>query len=147
MIERTSGNQSKLNLALLNHVQQQASVNYQELFRLFGDNSDSLIKAHARFSKKMEYLTYTNQLQSTGRGHDRVFTLGAEAGKPKASAHLGAKPSSRKQQAAMPTSSPGMPLPYANLGRLLANALPTRSPVLRPGALDFKCVASRGFAC
>ena len=168
-IEKTHRGQSNLNLALLNLVEQQGQVSYATLFDRFGDMQVNEVNAHKRFSKKMEYLCFTQQLSSTGRGHDRVFSLGPEAGKSGRSTRWMDRPTRKPRKpkaapertAAEATPTEDSPLAIClraaeardapafalSPSRLTVTVLPTRSPALRQGALDFKSVASRGFAC
>ncbi|MCB8748333.1 hypothetical protein LHU53_15640 [Rhodoferax sp. U2-2l] len=148
MIEKTHHAQNPVNVAILNYVAERSQASYAELFAAFADLQTSEVKAHARFSKKMEYLCFTQQLCSRGRGHDRVFSLGAQAGKSSAATRWNTRPHAPKaapeRTAADARDAPAFAL---SPSRLTVTVLPTRSPALRPGALDFKSVASRGFAC
>ncbi|WP_180131925.1 hypothetical protein [Rhodoferax sp. BLA1] len=149
-VSRTHPRQSQDTLDLLNFVNARQSVTYAELFDQFRDDGhegDNDADTHRRFGTRMAHLLEKGQLACTGRGRSRMFTLGPDAVDQPASA-AGVERNQKKKPAAKACSSaPLAPLPYLNLSRLPATVLPSRSPVLRPGALDFQRVASRGFAC
>lgn len=172
-IEQTHHAQNPVNVAILNYVAEVDQASYQVLFDKFADLQTSEVKAHARFSKKMEYLCFTQQLCSRGRGHDRVFGIGPEAGKTgrsgrpagqyaahvarvrsqaaaKAAAAADAELVSRaiERQASQvdhqrPATAPSINVTAASYP--LYKAPP--SPAVRPGALNYQSVASRGNRC
>lgn len=162
MIEKTHGNQSAHNVAILQYVANQAQASYAELFKKFRDGGDNEVTCNKRFSKKMEYLTSTEQLQATGRGHDRVFTIGPAAGKPRPSAkwmervhkprHRHEKPAATAQEPDLQpwvTACAGKPAPPPTYNAMQAPVYvpPRSSAALRPGALDYQSKPSRGDRC
>ena len=172
-IEKTHHAQNPVNVVILNYVAELDQASYQALFDKFADLQTSEVKAHARFSKKMEYLCFTRQLSSTGRGHDRVFSLGPEAGKAGHSRGFASNYAAhvarvRSQAAAKAAAAADAELVARAIERqasqvdhrrpATANSInvmhpdyPTyqqpRHPALRPGALDYQRVASRGNRC
>jgi len=174
-IEKTHHAQNPVNVALLSYVAEASQASYAELFAAFADLQSSEVKAHARFSKKMEYLCFTQQLCSRGRGHDRVFSLGPEAGKAGHSRKwhgrhkefLGSEPNFLGKLVSDPNNSPAaevpeplpkfLPDPIA-CQRATAPAINVMAadyplyqapphPALRPGALDYQRYAARGVRC
>jgi hypothetical protein len=171
-IQKHHGCQSDLNLALLNRVAQLGQASYATLFAEFGNGAGSeiLVKAHARFGKKMEYLTYSEQLSSTGRGHDRVFTLGVDAGKPGIAARWSDRATRRPKIKPVPAAAPTdqviqddtppqgcqaywasaptrTPAPSYNAMQAPVYVTPRSSAALPPGALDYQRHASAGQRC
>lgn len=153
--EKTCHQQSDANLALLTLVKQYGEASYGLLFDQFGELERNTTAAHTRFSKKLQYLCYTDQLQRTGMGKKAVYTLGHLAFKPQPGTALAAKV---KSLAAQPTCAPA-PI-AAEDSYLLSKALPNQydvmraptwqashAPVLRPGALDYQRYASHGDRC
>lgn len=170
MIEKTHHAQNPVNVAILNYVAELDQASYQALFDKFGNLSDSLVKAHARFSKKMEYLCFTQQLCSTGRGHDRVFSIGPEAGKAGRSrgyadrsqprspagqyaahvARVRSKAAAAAQvapAAALDTPPERTPPNTYDVMRAPVFVPPRTSAALRPGSLDYRDHASHGVRC
>ncbi len=172
-IEKTHHAQNPVNVALLQFVAESSQASYQVLFDKFGDLQDSLVKAHARFSKKMEYLCFTNQLCSRGRGHDRVFSLGPEAGKAGSAGKMAGNYAAhvarvRSQAAAKANADTDAELVARAMERLASQVDHQRRatapainvmavdyplyqapphPALRPGALDYQRYAARGVRC
>ena len=147
--EKTCHQQSDANLALLTLVHQYGSASYGLLFDQFGDLALNPTYAHTRFSKKLQYLCYTDQLQRTGTGKKAVYTLG----------HLAFKPQPGTALAASLQRTPTRPT-AAEDSYLVSKALPNqhdvmRAPVfapspsmaLRPGSLDYQRYASFGDRC
>lgn len=120
--------------AMVGHVRTHGTATHADLLTVYLTTSGrpDVPKNRHRFSQILYYMVEKEYLTSTGRVTDRVFSLGPAVANVKATT-------------AAPVAQP--PQPYLQMSRLLANVLPARSPALRPGALDFKCVASRGFAC
>jgi hypothetical protein len=161
MIEKTHGNQSTHNVAILQYVADQAQASYSELFEKFRDGGDNEVTCHKRFSKKMEYLTFTEQLQATGRGHDRVFTVGPAAGEPRQSAKWMDRAATRPHRAKTDTAdvatddmpwiylTAGQPTPPPTYNAMQAPVyVPSRSSApLRPGALAYQDIPSYGDRC
>ena len=160
-IEKTHHAQNPVNVALLNYVAELDQASYQVLFDKFADLQTSEVKAHARFSKKMEYLCFTQRLCSTGRGHDRVFSLGPEAGKAGHSrgyagqyaahvARVRSKAAAVAQvapAAALDTPPQRTPPNTYDVMRAPVFVPPRTSAALRPGSLDYRRVASHGVRC
>ncbi|WP_180125656.1 hypothetical protein [Rhodoferax sp. BLA1] len=143
-------NQSDINLAVLNYVEERGRADYAELFKKFKDGGDNEDTCRARFNKKLEYLVSTEQLISWGRGCERTFGIGPYAGNPAASAAGVARAQKAVKSKKPDTRASATPAPlpfFINLSRLPASVLPSRTPPLRPGALDFLSRPSRGFAC
>jgi len=156
IIEKTHAGQSDLNLALLNLVAQYGQATYALLFDQFSDASDSPVKAHARFSKKMEYLLFTRQLASSGRGRNRTFFLGPQAGVARSSAataertvHIAPEDSYLPVYADAAQQRPGQVVPPPSYNAMAAPVYvaPRNSTALRPGSLDYQRHASFGVRC
>lgn len=153
--EKTCHQQSDINHALLVLVKQCDEASYSLLFDLFGELERNTTAAHTRFSKKLEYLCYTDQLQRTGMGKKAVYKLGHLAFKPQPGTALAMRHCEARSNAAIQE-----PPIAAEDSYLFHKAQPIRydvvhapvympppTTVLRPGALDFKRVASHGFPC
>lgn len=147
--EKTCHQQSDANLALLTLVHQYGSASYGLLFDQFGDLNLSPASAHKRFSKKLQYLCYTDQLQRTGTGKKAVYTLGHLAFKPQPGTALAA---SLQRTPTRPTAAEDSYL----LRKALPNQynvlhapsyVPTANAALRPGSLDYQRYASFGDRC
>lgn len=154
MIEKTHQNQSDTNIDLLNLVAQTGEASYATLATAFVDPQAFERNEHARLSKRLEYLVSKDYLTSSGRGRARVFKLGDAATQRPASAASVARglkdaATSRPWSCTWAQSGADEPAPHSadRPPRLTVTALPTRSPAMRPGALDFMGKPSRGFAC
>lgn len=136
-IERIHAAQSSLNLQILNHVAQHEPCGFEALFTLFGEAPHDR-DARARFSKRLSYLTYSAQLQITNLNGKRHWCapLGDEAPEP-ATEPVDAQPA---------WVGSVVPSPMNDVMHCPAY-VPACAPVLRPGALDFKRLASRGDRC
>jgi len=153
LITKTHPHQSDAILALLNHVARHGQVGWAELFAMFECAASSPAVRLTRFNAKMHYLITTDRLQCTGHHGDRIFSLGASANQP-------ASQRGRTNAKAGQTDGSDMPRPYPNL-QYLGTVTPPRQydamhgdayvhvlqPPIRPGALDYKCHASRGHQC
>jgi hypothetical protein len=150
-IAKTHPHQSDATLALLNHVARHGEVGYAELFAAFEDAAPSDRVRLARLNSKLNYLTTTDRLQSTGRGNRRVFSLGESANQP-------VSQRGRTNAKAGQTDGSDIPRPYPTLPYLGAVVgarvyistdpyVPPPQPAMRPGALDYKRHASRGHQC
>jgi hypothetical protein len=152
-IEKTCHQQSDVNLALLKLIKQYGQACYTLLFDQFGNLERNTTAAHTRFSKKLQYLCYTDQLQRTGMGKKAVYTLGHLAFKPQPGTALAA---SRHCERSAAIHDPIDPADSYLVSKALPNqydvmAAPEFTPppatVLRPGALDYQRYASHGDRC
>ena len=152
-IIKTNPGQSDLNLELLNFVNQRGHTTWAELFAAFGDGSDSEPGSIKRFSKKLEYLLYTQKLQATGKARSRVFSIGPMAGKVAAvrgrvNAHAGQVDGNAIERPYPHLQCLGEVTPPrqydAMHGEPYTHVLPAPT---RLGALDYKRWASHGHQC
>lgn len=155
-IARTHANQAQINLDIINLVADRQTASYAELFARFRDgNGDNEVNAHARFSKRLEHLVDKGKLASQGRGHSRTFTLGLEAVKPPGSAASALKVAdaalvARAMERINSQVEHHRPTPPPSINVMAADYPLYRappSPAVRPGALDYQSVASRGHRC
>lgn len=171
VIQKTCFQQSDTNVALLNAVSLTKKANYMQLFNLFGDHEDGEVKAHERFNAKLAYLCFTKQLVlQSGRRRERVFALGAEAGKLGGGARWKGRyqaPGKANTAAPRPAQAPkadlqacgvepaedlpawvAQPAPPSRIDLMSMPAyVPSRGPALRRGALDYQRHASFGDRC
>ena len=153
--EKTCHQQSDANLALLKLIKQYGEASYSLLFDQFGELELNPTYAHTRFSIKLQYLCYTDQLQRSGIGKKAVYTLGHLAFKPQPGTALAARVRSEVRSNAAIHDPIDSEDSY-----LVSKALPnqfdvmrapvlqaSRATVLRPGALDYQRYASRGDRC
>ena len=152
-IAKTHPHQSDATLALLNHVARHGEVGYAELFAAFEDAAPSDRVRIARLNSKLNYLTTTDRLQSTGRGSRRVFSLGE-------SANLHVSQRGRINAKAGQADGSDIPRPYPQV-QLAGQRVPPRQfntmdappyvppahSSIRPGSLDYKRYASLGHQC
>lgn len=152
--EKTCHQQSDANMALLTLVKQYGEASYSLLFDQFGDLDLNPTYAHTRFSKKLQYLCYTDQLQRSGIGKKAIYTLGHLAFKPQPGTALAMRHCEVRSNAAI--HDPIDPEDAYLVSKALPNQYdvmraPTwqasHAPVLRPGALDYQRYASRGDRC
>ena len=151
--EKTCHQQSDRNLALLTLVHQYGSASYGLLFDQFGDLDLNPTYAHTRFSKKLQYLCYTDQLQREGMGKKAVYTLGHLAFKPQPGTALAASRHCERSAAIHDPIDPedSYLVSKAQPNQYDVMAAPEFTPrtatVLRPGALDYQRYASHGDRC
>lgn len=142
-ITQTHHSQSGKNLAILNHVVAVGSASFTDLAALFMDaydNEADRVRARARLSKRLENMVYHRRLRAVGRGNERTYRVGPEAfDRPATPSFAVVTRTSLHVQEEV--------VPHDQISRLTVTVLPTRAQVLRPGALDFKRVASYGFRC
>lgn len=113
-------------------------VRFTELFELFGTQLDCFHKSQT-FRNRLGLLVRTGQLQTHGEGAARCYSL---AGTTPAPVHR-YKPALLATTAPMPT----MRVPPRQHNVMLGTYQPPRAVNLRPGALDYARVPSRGVAC
>lgn len=144
-----------VNQALLKLVKQYGEASYNLLFNQFGDLELSPKYANTRFANKLGYLCQTDQLQRNGMGRKAIYTLGHLAFKSKRGTALAA---SRRCEA---RSNAAIHDPIDAADSYLCHKaqpnqydvlhaptyMPAPTQELRPGALDFKRIASHGLQC
>ena len=123
---------------MLDYIAKSGPCHFTELHSQFSDDCTSG-RARENLRARLAYLSRMGHLQTSGHGPTRRWQIDFRprtAGVP------------RPKPAPAPMPMAQKPAPSPSYDRMHAPAyVPEAGPVLRPGSLDYKACASRGFAC
>nr|WP_315206459.1 hypothetical protein [uncultured Albidiferax sp.] len=121
--------------AIVAHINQSGPCGFRKLFALFADKSNPSTAAKI-FRNRLHKLVEKGQLVTTGQRLLRVWAIAPDA----VTVTVSRKP-------APPALYVGQLVPPRQYDVMQGIYLPPAAPNLRPGALDFAHVPSRGVAC
>ena len=140
--------QREHNRALLQHVASCQPCRFEELYRSFGDQAD-LESGRNRFAKRLSYLVNTNRLKPVNVAGTRCWELAVATPVAQPVEPVGVM----VREVAAPETDPAPPwvgtmVPARQVDVMhCPNYVPDRDLAARPGAFDYKRVASRGVRC
>ena len=135
-ILRHHAGQSLLNLDILNYVAKNEPCFFDELLDLFGDVKTDQ-EAALKFRNRLSYLVCSQQLRCTGKGDDKRWYV-PQVDRGIAPLEIEVEPYAYVGTVAAPRQCDVMHGPVYK---------PSPTPSLRPGALDFKTLPTRGNPC
>jgi hypothetical protein len=153
-ITRTASLKSQSNVDLLNFVNQRGEASFHALCANFGPSEPASRSARQQFIGKLSYLVRTQQLCKRGHGLTAHYWLGALACQPQPQP---APPQPKRcvlppadsllPQHISPWQIPITATPPAYDAMHAPAYLPPAMTAMRPGALDYRAIASHGHRC